>query len=179
MPLTSLVRPPDAAQTQRRSPPPHPQDGVQGSELAGIRGGTTQARQPDLMDRGRGTGPLADLWTGRPGSIQGCRDPDHPDGSHGVPAGVAANGGSDGVGHYADGSEDLSAGSQHDQSPGCDVGGDPGGLSAARSVTFVDRQQMPSGLQGEVNGWRRNTARSHRVESGANSIWRSMPATAR
>ena len=28
--------PPDAAQTQRRSPPPHPENGVQGAELAGI-----------------------------------------------------------------------------------------------------------------------------------------------
>jgi hypothetical protein len=27
---------PDAAQTQRRSPPPHPQDGAQGAELAGL-----------------------------------------------------------------------------------------------------------------------------------------------
>ena len=28
---------------------------------------------PDLMDRGRGPGPLADFWTGWPGSLQGCR----------------------------------------------------------------------------------------------------------
>src|SRR5258708_35468946 len=99
------------------------------------------------MDRGRGTGALADFWSGWPGSIQGCRDPDRADGSHGVQAGVAANGRSDGVGHYADGPDDLSAGSQHDQPPGRDVASDPPGLSAARSVAFVDRQHRPAGLR--------------------------------
>ena len=52
--------------------------------------------------------------TRRPGSIQGCRDSDHADGSDGVPPRVAASGGSDGVGHYTDGPDDLGAGSHHD-----------------------------------------------------------------
>ena len=178
MPLTSLVRPPDAAQTQRRSPPPHPRNGVQGSELAAIRGGAASSGQPDLMDRGRGTGPLADLWTGRPGSIQGCRDPDHPDGSHGVPAGVAANGGSDGVGHYADGSEDLSAGSHHDQPPGCMLAVIQAASVPHGPLHSLDRQQRPSGLRrGSMDGGETR----HEVASKAahrTPVW-SMPTTAR
>jgi hypothetical protein len=75
MPFTSLVLTSDAAQTQRRSPSPHPENGVQGAELAGIRGGAASARQPDLVHRGRGTGQLAHLWTRRPASLQGCRHP--------------------------------------------------------------------------------------------------------
>src|SRR5271157_3519440 len=86
--LSLVLAAPDAAQTQRRSPSPHPQDGVQGSELARIRSGVAPAWQPDLVDRGRRTEPLADLWTGRP---YGCRHPDHADGSRVVQAGVAAD----------------------------------------------------------------------------------------
>src|SRR4051794_24497257 len=37
MGFISPVLTPDAAQTHRRSPPPHPQDGIQGAKLAGIR----------------------------------------------------------------------------------------------------------------------------------------------
>src|SRR5579864_9577195 len=46
----------DAAQAQHRSPPPYPEDGVQGRELAGIRGRAASARQPDPVDRGHCTG---------------------------------------------------------------------------------------------------------------------------
>jgi len=35
-PSSSFFWAPDAAQAQRRSPPPHPEDVVQGAELAGI-----------------------------------------------------------------------------------------------------------------------------------------------
>ena len=35
LPLSGSEQP-DAAQTQRRSPSPHPEDGVQGAELAGL-----------------------------------------------------------------------------------------------------------------------------------------------
>jgi hypothetical protein len=41
---------PDAIQTQRRPPPPHPEDVVQGAELAGLRSGPAPARQPDVVD---------------------------------------------------------------------------------------------------------------------------------
>jgi hypothetical protein len=43
-------RPPNAAQTQRRPPSPHSEDGVQGAELAGLRSRLAQARQSDLVD---------------------------------------------------------------------------------------------------------------------------------
>jgi Transposase DDE domain len=56
--------PPDAAQTQRRSPSPHTEDVVQGAELAGIRGWAAAAWKPDLVDRGHSAGLLADLRAG-------------------------------------------------------------------------------------------------------------------
>ena len=135
------------------------------------------ARQPDL-DRGRGTGPLADIWTGWPCSIQGCRHPDHADGSHGVQAGIAPDGRSDGVDHYW--LMDLTI-SAPDHS-----------TMSRRAVTLpvVQPSPVPHGplrllidsteacrSAARVNGWRRNTGRS-RAGSGVSCIWRLMPTTA-
>src|SRR5271157_5956758 len=139
---------PDAAQTQRRSPSPHPEDVVQGTELAGLRGGPAAAGQLDVVDRGRSVGMLADHWAGRAGSVFRRSRPDQPDAAHGVQAGVAADGRSDGIDDYADGPDDLSARSHHDQPSGRDIAGDPTGLGAARSVAFIDRQHWPAGLRG-------------------------------
>src|SRR3954471_20434850 len=58
---------PDAAQTQRRSPSPHPEDGVQGAELGGLGSGPAPARQPDVVDRGCSAGMLADHGAKRSG----------------------------------------------------------------------------------------------------------------
>ena len=44
------------------------------------------------------------LGPGGPGALCGCRHPDHADVSHGVQAGVTADGRSAGIGHYTDGS---------------------------------------------------------------------------
>jgi len=57
----------DAAQTQRRPPSPHPEDVVQGAELAGVRSGAASAWQPDFVDRGRSVGRLAEHGAGRAG----------------------------------------------------------------------------------------------------------------
>src|SRR3954468_2321709 len=54
---------PDAAQTQRRSPPPHPEDDVQGAELAGLRsrpapaGSLTVWIEEAALEWGQTTGP--------------------------------------------------------------------------------------------------------------------------
>src|SRR5208282_4361562 len=105
----SLVRVvPDAAQTQRRSPSPHPEDVVQGTELAGLRGGPAGAGQLDVGDRGRSVGMLADHWAGRAGSVFRRSRPDQPDAAHGVQAGVAADRGPDDVGADVDGPDDHS-----------------------------------------------------------------------
>src|SRR3954468_9079338 len=51
---------PDAAQTQCRPPSPHPEDGVQGADLGGLRSRPAPAGQPDVVDRGGSTGMVAD-----------------------------------------------------------------------------------------------------------------------
>jgi hypothetical protein len=51
LPSTSYFWAPDAAQAQRRSPPPHPKDVFQGAELVGLRSGTAPAWQPRRADR--------------------------------------------------------------------------------------------------------------------------------
>ena len=138
---------PDAAQTQRRSPTPHPEDVVQGAELAGLRGGPAAAGQPDIVDRGHSLGMLADHWTGRAGSVYGRSHSDQLDAAHCVQAGVAANRGPADVGADVNGSDNLSARSQYDQPPDGDLAGDPAGLDTARSVARVDRQHRAAGLR--------------------------------
>src|SRR5882757_9502559 len=116
---------PDATQTQRRPPSPHPEDVVQGAELAGLRSGTAPAGQPDVMDRGRSAGMLADHWAERAGSVYGRGHPDQPDAARGVQAGLTPDRRPDDVGADVDGPDDLSTGPQHGQPPGGDATGDP------------------------------------------------------
>ena len=98
---------PDATQAQRRSPSPHPEDVVQGAELAGVRGGAASAWQPDVVDRGRSVGGLAEHGAGRAGSLYGRSHSDQPDAAHGVQAGVAPDRGSHDVGADVDGRDAL------------------------------------------------------------------------
>jgi Transposase DDE domain len=58
-------------------PAQQPEDVVQGAELVGVWSGLASARQPDLVDRGRSAGMLADLWIGRPSALLGRGRPDH------------------------------------------------------------------------------------------------------
>src|SRR5208282_3461010 len=62
-----------------------------------------KTRNQLVVDRGRSVGMLADHWAGRAGSVFRRSRPDQPDAAHGVQAGVAADGRSDGIGDYADG----------------------------------------------------------------------------
>src|SRR4051794_19283516 len=100
---------PDAAQTQRRSPSPHPEDGVQGAELAGLRSRLGAAGQPDVVDRGGSAGMLADHGAKRASAVYRCGYPDQPDAAHGVQAGVAPDRGPDDISVYVDGPDALSA----------------------------------------------------------------------
>ena len=104
---------PDAAQTQRRPPSPHPEDVVQAcrtgrpTKRACADGGSLTLWIEDAVQRWNAGRPLGRAGKARytDAAIQ-----DQPDAAHGVQAGLTPDRGPDDVGADVDGPDDLCAG---------------------------------------------------------------------
>jgi hypothetical protein len=112
----------DAAQEQRRSPSSHPEDVVQGAELAGVRGGAAAARgsltlriEDGALDHWQSCGP------GGHARCHGRSHPDQPDGKHGVQTTVTPDRRLDGINPHVDGPNEQDVESRPDLRDHLDV----------------------------------------------------------